>query len=470
MILLNPNSNTPLYMQIYQEIKNKILIGDLSPGYRLPSTRLLASTLAVARNTIENAYLQLTVEGYLESKPGSGYTVQKIFDLNVTNSFKPQAKCDNVTILNSNYDKSLFPYDFEYGHLNPDDFPMAIWKKLLIKALNDLTADRLSMYGEKKGEPGLRNIISDYLRKSRGLSCDPDQIVIIAGTAYGLLILSQLLKNHSESIALEDPGYHIVQEVFRQSGFKIAAIDIEDDGLNLTQLENSPARIVYVTPSHQFPSGAVMPIQKRYQLLNWAKKNDGIIIEDDYDSELRYNSRPIPSVASIESNGHVVYMGTLSKVLSPSLRISYIVLPSKLVPLYDSLFSSYPSPVSVTEQKALEMFMNSNQWENHLRRICALNKKRHDLLVQSVREILEDRVIIHGENAGLHIVLESRKGLSERDMIERAKQKGVLIYPVSHFWINPANYSGNMVLLGFGNLSESDIVNGVKKLREAWDQ
>ncbi|EGO63804.1 PLP-dependent aminotransferase family protein [Acetonema longum] len=469
MIFINPDLSVPLYMQIYQEIKNKILSGELPSGYRLPSTRLLAATLAVARNTVESAYLQLTVEGYLVSRPGSGYIVQEILDLNVLSNSEPRQRDGNTDALNSNDDKQTFPYDFKYGHLNPDDFPMTLWKKLLIRALHELTADRLTMYGDPKGEQGLRDVISSYLKKSRGVLCEPDQIIVFAGTAYGLSVLSQLLKVHFQDIALEDPGYPIAREVFKQSGFKITAIDVEKDGLNISQLENSSARIVYVTPSHQFPCGVIMPIQKRYQLLNWAEKRDGIIIEDDYDSELRYKSRPIPSIASVEPNANVVYLGTLSKVLSPSLRISYIVLPKTLMTLYDSMYGLYPCSVSVIEQKALEIFMDSDQWESHLRKICASNKKRHDILIQAVAEILGDRVNILGENAGLHILLESTKEISEQDMMERAKQKGVLVYPVSPLWINRKNYSNNMVLLGFGDISETDIRNGIKQIRQAWD-
>lgn len=471
LILVDPERKAPLYRQIYQEIKNKILANELSPGCRLPSTRFLANTLAVSRNTVESAYLQLTVEGYLMSRPGSGYIVQEIFDcIASANGNEPQPVNDAaVKERDFHANEQVYRYNFEAGRVNSADFPAALWKKTLNKALAELTANHLTAYGNNKGEPGLRSAIANYLKKYRGVTCDCDQIIVFAGTAQGLFALSRMLKPYYQDFAIEDPGFLIAREIFRQNGYKIVPIPVEKDGLHISQLEDSSSRIVYVTPSHQFPGGAVMSIRKRNQLLNWAERKDGIIIEDDYDSELRYHSKPIPSIGSTGTGANVIYLGTLSKVLSPSLRISYIVLPKRFMPLYDAQYGIYPASVSAIEQKTLELFMDSDKWEGHLRKMCAANKKRHDILVRAVKEILEDRVIIRGENAGLHIVLESAIGLSEQSMIEKAKRKSVLIYPVSPFCFNPGNYSNNMALLGFGNMSEADIVDGIEMLRQGWD-
>ena len=195
MIFIDSRLNIPLYVQIYQEIKNKILSGELSSGYRLPSTRSLATTLAVARNTVESAYLQLVVEGYLVGKPGSGYIVQEIFDLNVMSNDEFQQQKKSADVPESNREEPIFPYNFKYGHLNPCEFPINLWKKLLSSALSELTSAKLTMYGDRKGEQGLRSVISSYLKKSRGVLCDPEQIIIFAGTAYGLSVLKPAFKN-----------------------------------------------------------------------------------------------------------------------------------------------------------------------------------------------------------------------------------------------------------------------------------
>ncbi len=243
---------------------------------------------------------------------------------------------------------------------------------------------------------------------------------------------------------------------------------MEKDGIDLEQLENSSAKIVYITPSHQFPLGSVMPIQKRLKLLSWAIRKDGIIIEDDYDSELRYNSRPIPSIQSISSGKNVVYIGTFSKALSPSLRMNYMVLPQKWLKKYDKLFSRYQTSVPVIEQKIMQQFMNLGHFESHLRKICIANKKKYDVLTHTVKELMGNKVIIHGKNAGLHILLEINNGLGEEELIIKAKNHGVIVYPISIFWMKPEEYSNNMVLLGFGGLLESDITEGIKLLNDAW--
>ena len=211
-----------------------------------------------------------------------------------------------------------------------------------------------------------------------------------------------------------------------------------------------------------------MPISKRLKLLEWSVRKGGIIIEDDYDSELRYNSRPIPSIQGISGADTVVYIGTFSKSLSPSLRTGYIVLPKAWVYIYDEFFSKYHASVSLVQQRILQQFMSLGYWERHLRKICISNKRKHDILINTINELIGEKVIIHGKNAGLHIILEFNNGLDEKELIEKAEDYGVKVYPVSAFWMRQEKYTNNMVLLGFGDMSESEIVGGVKSLVEAW--
>ncbi|MBB6218337.1 GntR family transcriptional regulator/MocR family aminotransferase [Anaerosolibacter carboniphilus] len=470
MIILKNDVRTPLYIQIYEQLKEEIITGALPDGSKLPSTRHLAEMLAVGRNTVENAYLQLASEGYVESRIGSGFFVQNIHDMmRLANEEKHHELPIIVSSTEKNNMHKIYPYNFEYGHLSSQDFPLNIWRKVSTKALASLTADDMTMYCDRKGELQLRKDLADYLRRSRGVSCDPEQIILCSGFEYAISLLSQLLQKTFDQIALEDPGYSGARDIFKNNGLKVVPVGIEKDGVNVKELEKSFAKMVYVTPSHQFPSGVVMPIQKRLLLLDWARQNNGVIIEDDYDSELRYNSRPIPSISSVARNEDVIYIGTMSKALSPSLRISYMVLPQKWMTRYDEEFKMYQSPVSLLQQRILQEYIHSGHWERHLRKVCIANKKKHDLLIRTIQELMGNKVIIHGKNAGLHILLESTQGLKEKEMIEKAREHGVLVYPVSMFWIDKSRYPDNMVLLGFGNVSENDIVEGIKQLAQAWE-
>lgn len=472
MIILLSDSSVPLYQQIYEQLKEKIISGQISEGDKLPSTRTLSTTLNVSRNTVESAYLQLCSEGYIESKPGSGFISLKV-DNRIISKLKSQVSKNVIVhknVLPQLKHVNTYKYNFEYGKLSASDFPFRIWKKVSNKCLNSFSVENMTSYSLGNGELDLKIEIMKHLNKSRGVACNPEQIIVCSGFDYSLSLLCQLFRKDfgNVNVALEEPGYIGARDIFINNGYKVIPIGLEKDGIDLEQLENSSAKIVYITPSHQFPLGSVMPIQKRLKLLSWAIRKDGIIIEDDYDSELRYNSRPIPSIQSISSGKNVVYIGTFSKALSPSLRMNYMVLPQKWLKKYDKLFSRYQTSVPVIEQKIMQQFMNLGHFESHLRKVCVANKKKYDVLTHTVKELMGDKVIIHGKNAGLHILLEINNGLGEEELIIKAKNHGVIVYPVSIFWMKPEEYSNNMVLLGFGGLLESDITEGIKLLNNAW--
>ena len=326
----------------------------------------------------------------------------------------------------------------------------------------------MTSYSDSKGELNLRIEIMKHISKSRGFSCNPNQIIITSGLEYCLSLLCQLFREDFDQVALEDPGHIGARDIFINNGYKITPISLEKDGMDLNQLENSSTKIVYITPSHQFPMGYVMPIQKRLKLLDWAMRKNGIIIEDDYDSELRYNSRPIPSIRSISSKENVVYIGTFSKALSPSLRINYMILPQEWLDKYEKLFSRYQSSVPLIQQRIIQQFMFLGHFDSHLRKICLANKRKHDILISTINEVMGDKVIIHGKNAGLHILLELNNGLDENELIIKAKNCGVLVYSVSMFWTRLENYSNNMVMLGFGGMTENEISEGIKLLNDVW--
>jgi len=470
MLIIQSDSSVPLYIQIYVQLKEKIISGQISEGSKLPSTRTLSATLNVSRNTVESAYLQLSSEGYVESKAGSGFIILKLNKIIITNlkgrGFKNFE--EDKKVLPEVDSANTYKYNFRYGNISASDFPLRIWRKVSSKCLAALTAENMTSYSTGKGEITLQIEIMKYLNKSRGLSCYPEQVIISAGLEYSLSMLCQLFRKDFDQIALEDPGHFGARDIIINNGYNVIPIGLEKDGINLDELENSSAKIVYITPTHQFPTGSVMPIQKRLKLLDWATRKNGIIIEDDYDSELRYNSRPIPSIISIASKENVVYIGTFSKALSPSLRMNYVVLPQEWLERYDEVFSRYQTSVPLIQQKIIQQFMYLGHWDSHLRKICLANKRKHDMLIHTINEVMGDKVIIHGKNAGLHILLEFDNGLCEEEIIRKAKNHGVIVYPVSTFWMRLENYSNNMILLGFGEMPESEIIEGIKTLNNAW--
>lgn len=465
MIILDPASKLPIYIQIYSQMKENILNKRFKKGSRLPSTRELSSMLKVSRNTVEAAYLQLSSEGYIKSKQCSGFIVEDLDPglLSITKSTDISEK----TKVDAEIDEEPCKYDFQYGKLSVQEFPLKLWRKYLNQALLD-GSDNLMAYSEQKGEYGLRIQIMNYLHKYRGVNCNPDQIIILPGTQPCLNLICQLFHKEFRQIAMEDPGYNGARHVFENSNYQVVPISFDSKGVKIKELEKSGSKLIYITPSHQFPMGYVTPIQKRLQLLEWADACQGYIIEDDYDSELRYSGRPIPSLQCIDRKGRVIYTGTFSKAFSPAIRMSYLVLPESLQKKYETTFREYDSSVPWILQKTLEQFMLEGHWESHLRRICLSNKKKHDLLIKCLEKHFGTDITIHGKNAGLHILIEFHSGLTEDKAITNAKRNGVKIYPVSPYWIRSDFYKNNFVMLGYSSLTEEDIIEGTRLLKDAW--
>lgn len=461
MIVLDNESNIPLYIQIYEQMKQNILTEQILGGSKLPSIRMLSNTLKVSRNTVESAYMQLASEGYIESKPGSGYIVLRLESLNHITSDEPNKK-----IFYETRDEQ-YQYNFRNRGISTANFPTLIWKRLSNNCLSAISLGNLASYNSRFGELELQIEIMKYLHSSRGINCLPEQIIITSGMEYSLSLLCQLFREEFTDVAFEEPGYMVARSTFQNNGYTIRPISIESDGLCLEELERSPARMVYITPSHQFPLGYTMPIQKRLKLLDWAKRRNGYIIEDDYDSEFRYNSRPIPALQSIDSTCSVIYIGTFSKSLSPSLRVNYMVLPNALLHKYDTRFNWYRVSVSYIQQKILAQFMSLGYWDRHLRKIHLNASKKHDTIINAIQKYFGEMVIIHGEHAGLHIVIEFINGLKEAEVIEKAQKASILVLPVSIFWLNKENYRNNMIMLGYGGMPETEIEEGIKALKNA---
>jgi len=466
MLHINRGSNLPIYQQIYEQMKRDILTGKLPVASRIISTRMLARDLQVGRNSVENAYDQLRLEGYITSIPGSGYIVNKLEFALIEESPKEYRQSELPAECFAALSDKI-KYSFQYGELDEANFPKKLWRTYTANVLDEPLAHSMHNYRDGKGSPQLRQEIKQYLYLNRGVQCETEQIILCSGTQSALEIIIRTFSGE-KTVVMEEPCYDGARTVFQSNGFKILPVPVHEGGIDLRKLSFLSAPMVYLSPSHQFPTGAVMPIHNRIELLNLARNQDMIIIEDDYDSEFRYKGRPIPSLQSIDGTGRVIYVGTFSKALSPGLRMSYFVLPTWLLAVYHEKYRGYQCTIPLLEQKILLHFMHDGHWEKHIRRVCLSQKKKHDKLITAIQQIIGDRVRIYGRYAGLHILLEFIDGQQEETLVQKALQYGVQVCMVSPFWLERSSYSGNTVVLGYGKINEEDIVPAVKLLDKAW--
>lgn len=470
MINLDRNSSIPLYLQIYQHIRDEIAAGELPEGYRMSATRKQAENIGVSRNTVELAYQQLCSEGYLENRRGSGYYVREL-DMSMIDS----KKNFEHGIHSESRDTGKFIYDMRYGDCNENHFPLRLWRKAMNNALTEMSYGRLRSYGEPCGEWKLRQQLAKYLEKTRGVVCSPEQIIIGSGTQSLVGMICQMLQ--MKECAMEEPGYDGVRRVFENYNVKIHSVPVGDEGLDVERLKSlinvlqepgnlhgEEIRAAYVTPSHQFPMGAAMPIQKRIELLHTAEENRFFIIEDDYDSLYRYNSKAIPALQGLDNNDRVVYLGGLSKVLSPAVRLAYMVLPPQLKNIYDRCFDEYHNPVSVLLQETVASLMEDGHWERHMRKMFLVNRKKHDRLISLLEEGLGEGFSVRGKDAGLHLLLESAKYTAE-EMILKIGEEGVRVYSPEKYFAERS--SMNVIMIGYGGIDVKDIEDAAGRIIKA---
>lgn len=485
-IQLQTDSGKCLYEQIYEHIRQEIREGKLFAGERLPSTRSLAEYLQVSRSTVEYAYDQLLSEGYIEAKPYRGYFVCPLEDiLQLEDGLKRNAGDDNRNGMNVMEQSAAdgerlrehsggagrvkkYSYDFSPNGIDMSGFPFGVWKRITRNILNDGNSELFSQ-GEPQGDYDLRLTISRYLHSSRGVNCTPEQIIVGAGNDYLLMLLEKILGRHVR-IAMENPTYKRAYRIFQSFDYRIVTVDTDQYGMQVSRLSKEDVSAAYVMPSHQFPTGAVMPIGRRTELLRWANKGkERYLIEDDYDSEFRYRGKPIPSLQSSDENGKVIYIGTFSKAIAPAIRVSYMVLPETLLSRYLRDCYFYSCTVSRIDQRILNEFIKDGYFERHLNKMRKIYRTKHDLLLECLAPV-STKFIISGEDAGLHLLLTAKGEVTEEELIRAAAEKGVKVYGISDSMVEAASgksVSGT-ILLGFGGLSAGEICEGAELLKDAW--
>ncbi len=475
-IPLDPRLSMPLHRRLYEHLRDQILTGRLAPGERMPSTRALSESLGVSRTTVTLSYEQLISEGYFETVTGSGTYVSRALSEGLGSGDEPETQ-SQIRVRLSEYGKRLlqrepfirkewaFPVSFRHGRPDYSRFPMTVWRRLLLRHCRANQYSMLDYASDGQGYAPLREEISRYISRSRSVRCNAGQIVIVNGSQQALDLVSRTLANQGDTVALEDPCYHGAFRAFESQGLHLRPIAVDESGLIVDRLIKSREkniRFVYVTPSHQFPTGYVLSLPRRLQLLDWAERNRSMIVEDDYDSEYRYAAHPLPSMQGLEPGGRVLYAGTFSKVLFPALRIGYIVAPESLAPVLARAKWLTDRQTPLLEQYALTDFIRQGFLERHIRRMRKLYDQRRRTLVTELQKHFGSRVSIQGENTGMHIMVSFHIEYSAEEFLRRAAQAGVGMLSARQYYIKAKHT--NQFVLGYANLTESEIREGVLRL------
>jgi GntR family transcriptional regulator/MocR family aminotransferase len=476
-MFINLRGGGSLYRRIYHALKSGIHAGRFAPASRLPSTRSLAADLRVSRNSVMLAYEQLIAEGYIVSRSRAATRVAA--EVPARSAPARSAPAAKVPAQISSYARRLtldpamppagtytsrpgLRYDFRYGRPAIDEFPREIWRRLL--AARARRAGRESFgYASPAGYAPLREALAEYLRRARGLSCDADQIVIVNGSQQGIELATRVLLDPGDAAVVEEPHYPGATLSFAAAGARLVRIACDASGLDTAQLAGVRARLAYVTPCHQFPSGVIMPLERRLALLEWAARAGAWVIEDDYVSEFRYEGSPLEALQALDRHGRVIYAGTFSKTLFPALRAAYLVLPRPLVRAFLAAKWIGDRFSATLAQEALADFIASGQFERYLRRAGTRNAARRRALIESLREHLSDRVEIAGENTGVHLVVWLN-GVRLRDidaLIARAAHVGVGLYSIRPYYARPPRRAG--LLFGYASLTEAEIAAGIRR-------
>ncbi|MDD3168328.1 MAG: PLP-dependent aminotransferase family protein [Eubacteriales bacterium] len=461
---LQNNSSAPLYLQLYHYMKTAILDGSILPMEKLPSLRGLSQSLDLSLTTIELAYNQLLVEGYIYSKPQSGYFVNKI-----SAGMGSVRKDEGADFQKPVRLPEADPFsDFEKNeYFDVSCFDFVKWKKCINQVLTEYS-HLLLREGDSQGEMALRHEISKYVYQSRGVTCTPDQIVIGAGTQQIMgQLCTILIKMGMKHVTVEEPGYLPVRNIFRDRDFAITSVPVGKEGISISRLPANISSAVYVSPSNQFPTGYVMPIGKRYELLGWAMKNDSIIIEDDYDSELRYFGKPIPSLQGLDHNQRVVYLGSFSTTLFPSIKISYMVLPPNMAAIFDPIRGDYTQTCSKTEQLTLAIYMSKGLYQTNIKKLRTLYSQKLQTVLSVLSKWGADFIRPVNSSSGINMLISVRSKKSSARLCQEADELGISTLPVTTF-TGAAAESTATLIFNYNQIPIDRIEAALRGLIEKW--
>jgi len=463
----------PLFRQVYRGLRQAILSGTVGAGERLPSTRDLAEQLGISRTVVLLAYEQLLAEGFIAGRGGSGTYVADGLARNAASAARKQARLrlsrfgnaamGSTATVDTPLPRPVAPrYNFIYGRSDLETFPFALWRRLLARQARKASTRQFD-YGSALGNAELRAAICTHLRRARAVVCDPSEVIVVNGSQQALDLVMRVLVDPGDPVAIEDPQYDGIGQALRAAGARLRPVPVDRDGIDPARLPDD-ARLVFVTPSHQFPTGAILPLERRLALLEWARRRNAVIVEDDYDGEFHYEGRPLESLQGLDREGRIVYIGTFSRTVFPALRIGYLIAPASLVPALTAAKWLSDLHSASLEQQTLAEFIRSGMYERHLRRLRRRNTARRAALLDAVAKHLGDRVEVTGEGAGAQVMLWPRRKVVEATVMAAAAQKGVGIYGIAHCYARRPARPG--FLLGYARLTEREIREGIRLLGE----
>ena len=474
-------NETSLFQQIYEGLRQAILSNRLQVGVRLPSSRLLAKELKVARNTVMAVYDQLIAEGYLQGKSRTGTFVAENIPVELLETRIAQIPAKSTVLRQiakrgRSFRETSFwftsihdaPRAFQMGFSAIDEFPIEIWARITSRKLRTMPRKLLD-YCETNGYPPLREEIAKYLTASRGVRCEASQVIIVAGSQQGLDLIARVLLDQGDEVWIEDPKYNGAEGALLGAGAKLIHVPVDAEGLNIKrgeQLSKNP-RLAYITPSHQFPLGVVMSLSRRLELLEWANKNSAWIVEDDYDSELRYDGKPLMTLQGLDNDNRVIYVGTFSKVLFPSLRLGYLVVPPDLVEDFTNVLSFTMFHAPMIEQVVLTDFIREGHFGRHIRRMRKLYAERQKVLRIAIKENLDEFLEAENDGAGMHLIAWLKNGLNDQEIAKKALEYGVYTPPLS-FYCNDVKLR-DAIILGYTGISPTEILTGVQRLKKMFE-
>lgn len=454
---ISPDSSAPLYLQLAEQLQALIESRALPAATKLPSTRALARAIGVNRNSVVAAFERLTNSGHLETHGRHGTLVSTLASPSRVALVR---RAKRVSAADDSTDSVT---DFRLGSVDPNPLPINVWRRACREAGRQLPG---SGYGDPQGEANLRAQIALYLGRTHAMHVEPSQVLITAGSGQAIERIAEIALPTSGLGAFEDPGYPRAADSFRRAGGRLLPIPVDEDGLDTEVLvrQRTPPRVIHVTPAHQYPLGARLSSSRRHALITWARKHGSLIIENDYDGEFRYDSPPLPALASLAGFDHVAYVGTFSKVLTPAIRLGFVVGNIRLIRSLAEVIDRTRESISIVTQRIMAWMIKSGELEKHIRRTRRHYRSRRMAMLRALGEVPEV-ICLSGQSAGLHVVVELQPEISARDICARLKRAGILVDRVSDFQF--AKMDDKRLLMAYAHLPECEIVKGVRKLARA---